>query len=834
MRRSVRRAAALVCLGLWTFAQASPARADERTDARREFRRGMQKVRAGDYDGGLKALRRAYAILPHPDVLFNIALSSAYAQRFDDAWVALESFRTSALREEADELARRIGELARAAGLVADAAHDDEPAVEAPAPEVPSPATEAPPSVVTPAREAQAPAPPPRRPQPRAEGLAAEQEKNVYAEQVVSTSRFKEAPLDAPNAISIITAQDIRLTGLTNLADLLRRVAGVEVAFVTPTQAEVSVRGLNRRTSNKMLLLVDGRSMRQDFIGANWYNFIPFAVEDIERIEVIRGPASALYGADAFSGIVNVITRAPGDGKSYVTGGYGNHGQARAGAGFSGRRGDFAYRSSFGYQQAYNSALLVDPARVDVENLQRRPELAVQRLFMNGEARYAPRRDTTVSVGGAAISGEQVQQALGRIQQIAIRNGWTTHTFFTAALPRGFKLGAWWNHLRGDSGPVSVYPGGVNLTATGTRQDVADADLSWSGSGRLLVPHTFTAGLGYRFKRIDWSWLDRTHEQHHYAAYLEDVAQLLSRLRFQLSARVDRHPLLTRPQFSPRGSLVYRLAESQSLRATVGRAFRGPSFAESYTYLATDTPVRAVTGLGMGNTRLAPESIISYELGYLNQASDYVAFEASVYVNTVKNLIILSDLYNYTLTDFGPDGTDPAASYWDEAAAFPLGRLRYANQAATYRQLGGELGVRIYPVHGVDVYVNYAVHDTTPLSTGQMASPVLKQEQQTSLHKLNAGVQYRAPFGLDLSVDLHWQSAQLWAEQVFDAARGVRFAAFAQPALVIVNARAGYRLLRDTLELGVVGQNLTHDTRRQHPLAQPMDTRLLGTATLRF
>jgi hypothetical protein len=51
---------------------------------------------------------------------------------------------------------------------------------------------------------------------------------------------------------------------------------------------------------------------------------------------------------------------------------------------------------------------------------------------------------------------------------------------------------------------------------------------------------------------------------------------------------------------------------------------------------------------------------------------------------------------------------------------------------------------------------------------------------------------------------------------------------------VIVNARAGYRLLRDTLELGVVGQNLTHDTRRQHPLAQPMDTRLLGTATLRF
>src|SRR6185295_3033741 len=133
-------------------------------------------------------------------------------------------------------------------------------------------------------------------------------------EEVVSASRFAQSPVDAPNATAIITAQDIRMTGLTNVTDLLRRVAGVEVNQVAPTHAEVSIRGLNRRTSNKLLLLIDGRSHRLDFLGTNWFNQLPVAVEDIERIEIIRGPASALYGADAFVGIINVVTRPPGVG----------------------------------------------------------------------------------------------------------------------------------------------------------------------------------------------------------------------------------------------------------------------------------------------------------------------------------------------------------------------------------------------------------------------------------------------------------------------------------------------------------------------------------------
>jgi hypothetical protein len=136
-------------------------------------------------------------------------------------------------------------------------------------------------------------------------------------------------------------------------------------------------------------------------------------------------------------------------------------------------------------------------------------------------------------------------------------------------------------------------------------------------------------------------------------------------------------------------------------------------------------------------------------------------------------------------------------------------------------------------VVGLDVYTNYSVHDTSPDSKKDI-DPNRAREQQTSLHKVNGGIQYRAAFGLDTSVDVHWFSKQLWVEQVIDTERGVRFDLFNQPSFTMVNARVGYRLLGDRLELGVVGTNLAYVTRRQHPFGQPMDTRYMGTAKVRF
>jgi outer membrane receptor protein involved in Fe transport len=423
-------------------------------------------------------------------------------------------------------------------------------------------------------------------------------------------------------------------------------------------------------------------------------------------------------------------------------------------------------------------------------------------------------------------------QGLARLLQVTSRDNVGSNVYSTLTTPVGIKISTFWDHETGNAAASAYAPGGIDVEGKNLRQDIADVDVSFSRSFRLLVPNRFTIGGGYRFKGTDWAWFTAPHTQHHYAAYLSDVLELARPVSLHLGARLDRHPLLSALQFSPRAALVYRFLEGQSLRGSVGRAFRGPTFLESYLVLPTGTPERGVSGMGVGNTNLDPEVIISYELGYLNQASDYVSIEANAYYNTVRDAILFTGIENFRLRDFAEGST--FAAYDPTVQAFPISALSFTNERASFDQLGGELGARVYPVKGLDFYANYAVHDTSPHDKSKV-DPVRAKQRPSSLHKANAGIQYRAPFGLDSSVDLAWFSKQVWVEQVVDiASGGVRFQAFDQPSFLMVNARLGMRLWSDRLELGVVGTNLAFQQRRQHPFGQPIDTRVLGTTKLRF
>jgi outer membrane receptor for ferrienterochelin and colicin len=856
-------------------------RADERTDARREFRAGMQNVADGKYDEGLDHLERAYEILPHPNVLYNIGLAHMYAGRAAIALEYFQRYRETVSDSDAVEVESLIASLAAASTV-----HDEraEPpavgpvqsgaelgqdevarALEAAAREVrrlsveqnsealraqaddldrslslvrrqnTSPAASSEP-VTAPAREL-----PNDLPQP--EGQIAQQtppaqlpgssvaRQGVYEEQVVSASRFSQSPLDAPNATAIITSQDIRMAGQTSLTNLLRRIAGLEVTTVAPTHSEVSIRGLNRRSANKLLFLWDGRPIRKEFVGTNWPDTLPISLEDVERIEIIRGPASALYGADAFSGIINIITRAPGTGKSFVVGRYGNRKQGVASGSFMGRVGRASYRFGVSLTTQENSVLLVDPDRLDVRPFSDSPEKSNFGTQVNGEVTYPLAKSTMLSVGGSLNVGDNTIQGISRVGQTVVDDSYEGYAFASLTLPKGFRVGTWFNETMAISDSGYYTPGSLFRPRQELNQHQYEADVSWTDTLDLLVPQTLTLGATYRWKQLVWERFADEQPQHHAGAYLQDLIQLAKPLRLQLGARVDYHPLLTNVQFSPRGSLVYRFYGEQSLRLSAGRAFRGPSFLESYLQSASETPLRAVSAWGLGNDKLDPESITSVELGYQNQASDYFSLEANVYFNLVKNAILLTNVDRYTLRDYA--GRNPLAAYDSESDAFPVSGLRYANERATYQQLGGELGVRFYPIKGLDVYTNYSIHDTSPTDEAKV-DPVRAEEEQTSLHKVNGGVQYRAPIGLELSADVSWVAGQTWVEQVIDTERGVRWQAYDVDPFVMLSARIGWRLFRERLELGLVGNNLAFQHQRQHPLGQPLDTRVIGTAKVWF
>jgi iron complex outermembrane receptor protein len=126
---------------------------------------------------------------------------------------------------------------------------------------------------------------------------------------VTSVSKSTESQFRAASAITILTSNDIKRSGATHIVEALRMVPGMNVAQISPSQWAVSARGFNRQFSNKLLVLIDGRSVYTPLFSGVYWDIQDIPLEDIDRIEVIRGPGAALWGANAVNGVVNVITK---------------------------------------------------------------------------------------------------------------------------------------------------------------------------------------------------------------------------------------------------------------------------------------------------------------------------------------------------------------------------------------------------------------------------------------------------------------------------------------------------------------------------------------------
>ena len=147
---------------------------------------------------------------------------------------------------------------------------------------------------------------------PEFDFLGIEEEIEFLQEETVSIAIQHEQPIsEAPSNVYVITDEDIRQSGAIDLPTVLRRIPGMEVIQMTGADFNVSVRGDNQLRANKLLVLVDGRSIYLDIQGEVLWKAIPVTLPEIKKIEVLKGPASALYGFNAFDGIINIITKSP-------------------------------------------------------------------------------------------------------------------------------------------------------------------------------------------------------------------------------------------------------------------------------------------------------------------------------------------------------------------------------------------------------------------------------------------------------------------------------------------------------------------------------------------
>lgn len=127
--------------------------------------------------------------------------------------------------------------------------------------------------------------------------------------EVTLASRGAQKLSDAAAAIYVITQEDIRRSGMTSIPELLRMVPGLEVARITANKWAISARGFNGQFANKLLILMDGRSVYTPLYSGVYWDVQDTLLEDVERIEIIRGPGGALWGANAVNGVINIITK---------------------------------------------------------------------------------------------------------------------------------------------------------------------------------------------------------------------------------------------------------------------------------------------------------------------------------------------------------------------------------------------------------------------------------------------------------------------------------------------------------------------------------------------
>ena len=628
-------------------------------------------------------------------------------------------------------------------------------------------------------------------------------------ETVSIASRYEQPISRAPSDVYVITDEDIRSSGATDIPTLLRQVPGMEVMQTNAADFNVSIRGNNQLAANKLLLLVDGRPIYVDQSGVIFWKQLPVALIEIKRLEILKGPASAIYGFNAFDGVVNIITKSPEEmrGTSLQIAG-GEVGTLLTNVVHAGTQGNWGYRLSAGHEQTQRWSNRDAPAL----NGQRVSGIAEYRFSDNGKIR---------AEAGLARSNPYN----GFLSAIDIGETHLSQSYGLVSYEQnGLLVRGWWNGVFSETESL-IHPPLLGLLGVTDRFGQMKQDYSLNSYDletryQFKPSESLHLNIGANYRHITGlSNLFANHTaDNRFGLYTQGDWRAWPSLELSAGLRYDLDTFIA-PTLSPRGAIVYHLTSNHTVRLSSSLAYRPPTIFE--VGLNALNPVTlpglpSVASTILGSSDVRPEQIVSYEVGYQGWWWDHrLRTRATGFYNHISDLIVFRN----------PTGN-------------PLNAARPMNGGVA-DVYGGEMGVELLMTSWLSGFANYAYQEIGQTSSGF-------SRRGFPHHKINVGLRAKwSPFTGEILYHHVGNASYPLADAFTNLAPffppGTVLPQEQVPAYHLLNLRLGYLLWRQQTgdnvreaELAVSVFNALNDTHREHPLGDLLGTRVMGWLTVKL
>ena len=600
---------------------------------------------------------------------------------------------------------------------------------------------------------------------------------DLMAMQVTSVSKKEQTLSQAGAAVYVITQADIRSSGATNIPDLLRMVPGVVVARIDANSWAISIRGFNDRYANKVLVLVDGRSVYSSSFSGVFWDAQDMPLEDIERIEIIRGPGGTVWGANAVNGVINVITKSAKNTKgALITTGAGSETRADGLARYGGSIGSKGAYRIFGRYSKSGSTLLPD----------RQSAGDAGQTFHSGF-----RTDWDLSSrDSVTVQGDAEE----------LRDGETYSGVFSSDLPRqgtinartelraGNVLGRWSHTLaNGSETTFQIYDDYSHRIMEGLLDGQNTVDLDFQDHLTAGTRHDIVWGLGSRVTTghfrpgysTDFTPRDRVDTL--FSAFIQDEFQLTGSLALTVGSKFE-HNNYTGFEYQPSAQLVWSPARQHTLWLSASRAIRQPNVLDAG--LAVDAAIFPVPGVPfallrvLGSPDSETETLHDFEAGYRAQANQRLSLDLATFLSFYDDLRSAEPKAPYFTTNPGPPHL-----------VFPLVLSNLA-QAHNY---------------GAEVFLNWSVSKRWRISPGYSLIHMIVNKESGSGDTEVADTpgftpkhQFQMRSSLNLPHHLEWDGGIYYVSRL-DAPR--------IPSYMRVDTRLGWHW-SESVDFSLVGQNL--------------------------